>query len=137
MGARIEFLFSKHVEPNLINPTFITRHPVDISPLAKTSDINPNETDRFELFIAGMEVANGFSELNDPVEQAKRFRNQAQNKASGDDEAMFFDEDFVSALEYGMPPAAGAGIGIDRLVMLLTGAPSIKDVIAFPTMKKN
>ena len=137
LGARIEFLFSKHVEPNLINPTFITRHPVDISPLAKTSDINPNETDRFELFIAGMEVANGFSELNDPVEQAKRFRNQAQNKASGDDEAMFFDEDFVSALEYGMPPAAGAGIGIDRLVMLLTGAPSIKDVIAFPTMKKN
>ena len=136
LGAKIEFLFSKHVEHNLINPTFITRHPVDISPLAKTSEINPNETERFELFIAGMEIANGFSELNDPVEQAKRFRAQVENKASGDEEAMFYDQDFITALEYGMPPAAGAGIGIDRLVMLLTGASSIKDVIAFPTMKR-
>lgn len=128
-------VFDLFVEPNLINPTFITHYPTEISPLARRNDEDTRVTDRFELFINGMEIANGFSELNDPVDQAQRFSEQATKKDSGDDEAMFFDQDYIRALAYGMPPAAGEGIGIDRLVMLLTNKNSIRDVILFPTRK--
>jgi lysyl-tRNA synthetase, class II len=128
-------VFDLFVEPKLINPTFITEYPVELSPLARRSDQDPRVTDRFELFINGMEVANGFSELNDPVDQAQRFMEQAERKSSGDDEAMYFDQDYIRALSYGMPPTAGEGIGIDRLVMLLTNKTSIRDVILFPTRK--
>ena len=130
-----QLVFDNFVEPQLINPTFVTEYPISFSPLARKNDGDPRVTDRFELFIAGMEIANGFSELNDPVDQAERFALQAQKKTDGDDEAMFFDEDYIKALSYGMPPTAGEGIGIDRLVMLLTNSQSIKDVILFPTMK--
>ncbi len=130
-----QFLFEKFVEPTLINPTFVTHLPVEISPLARISDDDSRVTDRFELFINGQEIANGFTELNNPVDQAQRFAKQAEKRATGDDEAMFFDEDYIKALSYGMPPAAGVGIGIDRLVMILTGKSNIRDVILFPTLK--
>jgi lysyl-tRNA synthetase, class II len=128
-------LFEQTTESKLTQPTFIVAHPTDVSPLARRNDANPSVTDRFELFIAGREIANGFSELNDPEDQSERLRHQAESKASGDEEAMFYDADYVRALEYGLPPAAGEGIGIDRLVMLLTDSPSIRDVILFPHMR--
>jgi len=128
-------LFDEFVEAKLINPTFITEYPVDISPLARRSDEKPHLTDRFELFIAGKEIANAFSELNDPLDQLERFEAQMAAKDSGDDEAHEMDEDFVNALSYGMAPCAGQGIGIDRLVMMLTNEHSIRDVLLFPAMK--
>lgn len=130
-----DIVFDEFVEPNLINPTFVTHYPVEISPLARRNDEDPRVTDRFELFIGGYEVANAFNELNDPVEQADRFAEQAKKKADGDDEAMYFDEDYINALSYGMPPTAGQGIGLDRLVMLLTNSQSIRDIILFPTKR--
>ncbi|XPV70664.1 MAG: lysine--tRNA ligase [Halarcobacter sp.] len=128
-------LFDEFVEAKLINPTFITEYPVDISPLARRNDEKPHLTDRFELFIAGKEIANAFSELNDPLDQLGRFQGQMEAKDSGDDEAHEMDEDFVNALSYGMAPCAGQGIGIDRLVMMLTNQHSIRDVLLFPAMK--
>ncbi|MCT7498023.1 lysine--tRNA ligase [Aliarcobacter cryaerophilus] len=128
-------LFDEFVEAKLINPTFITEYPVEISPLARRNDEKPHLTDRFELFIAGREIANAFSELNDPIDQLKRFEGQMAAKDSGDDEAHEMDEDFVNALSYGMAPTAGQGIGIDRLVMMLTNQHSIRDVLLFPAMK--
>lgn len=128
-------LFDEFVEDKLINPTFITEYPVDISPLARRSDANPSVTERFELFVAGREIANAFSELNDPIDQYERFKAQVESKESGDDEAHEMDIDFVEALSYGMAPTAGQGIGIDRLVMLLTNEHSIRDVLLFPAMK--
>lgn len=128
-------LFDEYVEAKLINPTFITEYPVDISPLARRSDEKPHLTDRFELFIAGKEIANAFSELNDPLDQLERFEAQIAAKDAGDDEAHEMDEDFVNALSYGMAPTAGQGIGIDRLVMMLTNEHSIRDVLLFPAMK--
>ncbi len=128
-------IFEKTGEDNLREPTFVTQYPTEVSPLSRENDDDPFVTDRFELFIAGREIANGFSELNDPEEQAARFRAQAANRDAGDDEAMAFDHDYIRALEYGMPPTAGIGIGIDRLVMLLTDSPSIRDVLLFPHMR--
>ena len=128
-------IFEKTVEANLRNPTFITAFPTEDSPLARKKDDDPFVTDRFELYVGGREIANGFSELNDPEEQAERFRLQAAEKRSGDDEAMSFDSDYIRALEYGLPPTAGEGIGVDRLVMLLTNSHTIRDVILFPQMK--
>jgi lysyl-tRNA synthetase class 2 len=128
-------LFEQHVEPNLTQPTFITDFPKVISPLSKASPSDPSVAERFELYIAGMEAANGFSELNDPAEQYQRFQDQVARRERGDEEAMVMDEDYIRALSYGMPPAAGIGIGIDRLVMLLTNRQSIRDVILFPHMR--
>lgn len=128
-------LFDEHVEPNLVNPTYIIDFPKSISPLSKASPDNPDIAERFELFIAGMECANGFSELNDPREQYERFVDQMAEREKGDDEAMVLDEDYIRALSYGMPPAAGIGIGIDRVVMLLTNKHSIRDVILFPHLR--
>jgi lysyl-tRNA synthetase class 2 len=128
-------LFEATTEPLLVQPTFIIAHPTDVSPLARANDANPEVTDRFELFITGREMANGFSELNDPEDQASRFATQAKAKEAGDEEAMFYDADYIRALEYGLPPTAGEGIGIDRLVMLFTDSPSIRDVILFPQLK--
>ncbi|MGB5412899.1 MAG: amino acid--tRNA ligase-related protein, partial [Woeseiaceae bacterium] len=128
-------IFDETAEAQLREPTFITQYPAEVSPLARKNDADPFVTDRFELFIAGREIANGFSELNDAEDQAARFRAQVENAAAGDDEAMSFDHDYIRALEYGMPPTTGIGIGVDRLVMLLTDAPSIRDVLLFPHMR--
>ena len=128
-------IFEKTVEHRLMNPTFITEYPTEVSPLARRNDANPFVTDRFEFFVGGREIANGFSELNDPEDQAERFRKQVEEMEAGDDEAMHFDADYIRALEHGLPPTAGEGIGIDRLVMLLTDSASIRDVILFPHMK--
>jgi lysyl-tRNA synthetase class 2 len=129
-------LFEATTEDKLVQPTFIVAHPTDVSPLARANDANPAVTDRFELFITGRELANGFSELNDPEDQTARFRGQVEAREAGDEEAMFYDADYIRAMEYGLPPTAGEGIGIDRLVMLLTDSPSIRDVILFPQLKR-
>ena len=134
-GKLLLEVFEKTVEHTLVQPTFITDHPVEVSPLARASDRDPQLTDRFELFIGGREIANGFSELNDPEDQKARFLAQVEAKEGGDDEAMHFDADYIRALEYGMAPTGGLGIGIDRLVMLITDSASIRDVLLFPYMR--
>jgi lysyl-tRNA synthetase, class II len=135
LGKVLIEIFEKSVEHRLMNPTFITAYPTEVSPLARRNDDDPFVTDRFEFFVGGREIANGFSELNDAEDQAERFRQQVEEKEAGDDEAMHYDDDYVRALEHGMPPTAGEGIGIDRLVMLLTDSPSIRDVLLFPHMR--
>ncbi len=135
MGKWFEWFFDEYVEPGLIQPTFITGYPTEISPLSRKSDADPTLTDRFEIFVCGMELGNGFNELNDPIDQQERFLGQVEARDAGDQEAMYFDADYIKALSYGMPPTAGEGIGIDRLVMLLSGNQSIRDVILFPTLK--
>jgi len=135
MGKILIEIFEKTAEHELVQPTFITAYPTEVSPLARCNDEDPTITDRFEFFVGGREVANGFSELNDPEDQAARFRKQVEDKEAGDLEAMHYDADYITALEYGMPPTAGEGIGIDRLVMLFTDSPSIRDVILFPHMR--
>ena len=134
-GKLLAEIFDVVVEPNLWQPTFITEYPTEISPLSRKNDVNPEVVDRFELFVVGRELANAFSELNDPIDQKERFLQQLDEKAAGDDEAHAMDTDYIRALEYGLPPTAGEGIGIDRLVMLLTDAASIRDVILFPQLK--
>lgn len=136
-GQIINTLFEERVEPHLVQPVFITQHPVEVSPLAKRNPEDPRFTDRFEPYINTWEVGNGFSELNDPIDQRERFEAQAAMRAAGDDEAHMMDEDFLMALEYGMPPAGGLGLGIDRLVMILTDSPSIRDVLLFPHMRRS
>jgi lysyl-tRNA synthetase class 2 len=135
VGKVLLEIFEKSVEVNLIQPTFVTEYPVEVSPLSRRNNENPSIADRFELFIGGKEIANGFCELNDPDDQAERFREQVKAKEDGDDEAMGYDEDYITALEHGMPPAVGVGVGIDRLVMMLTNQSSIRDVILFPQLK--
>ena len=134
-GKELLELFESSVEENLIEPTFVIGYPVEVSPLSRRNNENPEITDRFELFIGGKEIANGFCELNDPDDQADRFRERVKAKDTGDKEAMSFDEDYITALEHGMPPAVGVGIGIDRLVMMITNQTSIRDVILFPQLK--
>ena len=134
-GKILMEIFDQRVEHELMQPTFITEYPLEVSPLARRNQDNPEITDRFELFIAGREIANGFSELNDSEDQAGRFREQVLQKEAGDNEAMHYDADYIEALEYGMPPTAGEGIGIDRLIMLFTNTASIKDVLLFPHMR--
>jgi lysyl-tRNA synthetase class 2 len=128
-------IFEKTAEHQLVQPTFVYAYPAEVSPLARRNDADPFITDRFEFFVGGRELANGFSELNDAEDQAARFREQAARKSGGDEEAMFYDADYVRALEYGLPPTAGLGIGVDRMVMLFTNTPSIRDVLLFPHMK--
>jgi lysyl-tRNA synthetase class 2 len=128
-------IFEKTGEDNLRQPTFVTRYPTEVSPLSRKNDDDPFVTDRFELFIGGREIANGFSELNDSEDQEERFRSQAENRTAGDDEALVYDADYIRALEYGLPPTAGLGLGIDRLVMLMTNSASIRDVLLFPHMR--
>ena len=135
IGKILLEIFEKTVESKLIQPTFVTDYPVEVSPLSRRNNEDPSIADRFELFIGGKEIANGFCELNDPDDQADRFRDQVKAKADGDDEAMGFDEDYIAALEHGMPPAVGVGVGIDRLVMMLTNQSSIRDVLLFPQLK--
>ena len=136
LGKLQMLIFEETVEDLLIQPTFITAYPTEVSPLARCNDTDPLVSDRFEFFIAGREIANGFSELNDAEDQAERFKRQVADKDAGDLEAMHFDKDYIEALEYGLPPTAGEGIGIDRLVMLFTNSPSIRDVILFPHLRK-
>ena len=136
IGGILNAVFEAKVEDDLIQPIFITHHPTEISPLAKKNFDDPRVTDRFEFFVYGRELANGFTELNDPIDQRARFEEQLKQREAGDDEAHVMDEDFIRALEYGMPPTGGLGIGVDRLVMLLTDSPSIRDVLFFPTMKE-
>ena len=135
VGKVLLEIFEKSVEASLIQPTFVTEYPVEVSPLSRRNNENPSIADRFELFIGGKEIANGFCELNDPDDQAERFKEQVKAKADGDDEAMGYDEDYITALEHGMPPAVGVGVGVDRLVMMLTNQSSIRDVILFPQLK--
>jgi lysyl-tRNA synthetase, class II len=135
LGQILAKIFDQLVEPKLVKPTFVCGYPIEISPLSRRNDLKPDVADRFELFIGGKEIANAFNELNDPVDQRERFLQQVSLREAGDDEAQFMDEDYVAALEYGLPPTAGEGIGIDRMVMLLTDSPSIRDVIFFPHMR--
>lgn len=137
LGQKVYALFEELVESKLIQPTFVTHFPIEVSPLSKRDEQDPNLAARFELFIAGMEISNAFNELNDPFDQAQRFAQQANAREGGDSEAHYFDADYIQALEYGLPPAVGVGIGIDRLTMLLTNTTSIKDIILFPTLKKH
>lgn len=134
-GRLQEKLFEQLVESTLRQPTFITQYPAEVSPLARLNDQDDFVTDRFELFVGGRELANGFSELNDPEEQAKRFSAQVELKTKGDEEAMYYDADYIRALEFGMPPTSGLGVGIDRLTMLFVDAPTIRDVVLFPHMR--
>ena len=134
-GKLLIEIFEKTAEHQLMDPAFVTGYPAEVSPLARRSDADPFLTDRFEFFINGRELANGFSELNDPEDQAERFRAQVAQKDSGDDEAMFYDADYITALEYGMPPTAGLGIGVDRLVMFMANQASIRDVLLFPHLR--
>jgi lysyl-tRNA synthetase class 2 len=135
LGKVITEIFEATVEHRLIQPTFITEYPAEVSPLARRNDKDPFITDRFEFFVGGREIANGFSELNDAHDQDQRFKDQVSQKDAGDDEAMFYDADYITALEHGLAPTAGQGIGIDRLVMLFTDSHTIRDVILFPAMR--
>jgi lysyl-tRNA synthetase class 2 len=134
-GQLLDEFFGRFVQPHLVQPTFVTDYPIELSPLAKKHRSSPGLVERFEGFVAGKEICNAFSELNDPLDQRQRFDEQARLRAAGNEEAMSLDEDFLRALEYGMPPTAGLGVGVDRLVMLLTDVPTIRDVILFPAMR--
>jgi lysyl-tRNA synthetase class 2 len=135
LGKILAKIFDQLVEPKLLRPTFVYGYPIEISPLSRRNDQDPDLADRFELFIGGKEIANAFNELNDPVDQRERFTAQASLREAGDEEAQYMDEEYLDAMEYGLPPTAGEGIGIDRVVMLLTDSPSIRDVIFFPHMR--